>query len=139
MELKFKVLDGGTLPTRAHREDAGYDIYAPCDFGIHALQNTFLMLGVCVEIPKGYTGLILGRSSMNKKGIICMTGVIDSGYTGELGATFFNTTSNAIAIHKGERICQLVIVKLADIDDAVVVDKLDDTERGDSGFGSTGA
>lgn len=139
MILKFKVLEGGTLPTRAHDRDAGYDIYAPRDFGIHALQNTFLMLGICVEIPKGYTGLILGRSSMNKKGIICMTGVIDSGYTGELGAMFFNTTSNAIAIHKGERICQLVIVKLADIEKAENAEKLESSERGDGGFGSTGA
>ena len=137
MILKFKTLNG-LIPTRAHNDDAGYDIYAPRDFGIHSLQNAFLMLGVCVEIPKGYTGLILGRSSMNKKGIICMTGVIDSGYTGELGAMFFNTTSNAIAIHKGERICQLVIVKLADIEKAENAEKLESSERGAGGFGSTG-
>lgn len=138
MILKIKTLNG-LIPTRAHNNDAGYDIYAPCDFGIHALQNTFIKLGVCVEIPKGYTGLLLGRSSMNGKGIICMTGVIDSGYTGELRAMFFNTTSNAIAIHKGERICQLVILKLADIEKAERVEELENSERGDKGFGSTGA
>lgn len=138
MILKIKTLNG-LIPTRAHNNDAGYDIYAPCDFGIHSLQNTFIKLGVCVEIPKGYTGLLLGRSSMNKKGIICMTGVIDSGYTGELGGMFFNTTSDAIAIHKGERICQLVILKLADIEKAEHVEELENSERGDKGFGSTGA
>ena len=68
-----------------------------------------------------------------------MTGVIDSGYTGELGAMFFNTTSNAIAIHKGERICQLVIVKLADIEKAENAEKLESSERSAGGFGRTGA
>lgn len=138
MILKFKTLNG-FMPTRVYDRDAGYDIYAPCDFGIHALQNSFQKLGVCVEIPKGYTGLILGRSSMSRKGIICMTGVIDSGYTGELGATFFNTSSNSIAIRKGERICQLVILKLADIEKAENAEKLENSERGCKGFGSTGA
>lgn len=140
MELKFKVLDGGTLPTRAHREDAGYDIYSPWSFCIKPRQNASIRLGVCVEIPKGYTGLLLGRSSMNEKGIICMTGVIDSGYTGELKAMFFNATNHhPIDIHKGDRIAQLVVAKLADIDNAVAVDSLEDSERGAGGFGSTGA
>lgn len=138
MILKFKTLNG-LIPTKAHNDDAGYDIYAPWDFCIKSHQNAFVKLGVYVEIPKGYTGLLLGRSSMNKKGIICMTGVIDSGYTGELGGIFFNTTSKAIAIHKGERICQLVILKLADIEKAEHVEELENSERGDKGFGSTGA
>ena len=139
MILKFKVLEGGTLPIRAHREDAGYDIYSPWSFCIKPHQNASVRLGVCVEIPKGYTGLLLGRSSMNGKGIICMTGVIDSGYTGELRAMFFNATNHhAIDIHKGERICQLVIVKLADIEKAENAEKLESSERGAGGFGSTG-
>lgn len=138
MILKIKTLDG-LMPTKAHDRDAGYDIYSPWGFCIKTHQNASVRLGVCVEIPKGYTGLLLGRSSMNGKGIICMTGVIDSGYTGELRAMFFNTTSNAIAIHKGERICQLVILKLADIEKAERVEELENSERGDKGFGSTGA
>lgn len=137
MILKFKTLNG-FMPTRAHDRDAGYDIYAVNDFNIQPHQNAFQKLGVCVETPKGYTGLLLGRSSMNKKGIICMTGVIDSGYTGELGVTLLNTTNENIAIHKGERICQLVVLKLADIERAERVDELEGSERGDKGFGSTG-
>lgn len=101
-------------------------------------EYTFQKLGVCVEIPKGYAGLILGRSSMSKKGIVCMTGVIDSGYTGELGVALFNTSYQSIVIHKGERICQLVIMKLADIEKAEHVEELENSERGDKGFGSTG-
>lgn len=137
MELKFKVLDGGTLPTRAHREDAGFDLYSPKN-AVLCGGTTRIKLGVCVEIPKGCVGFIMGRSSLNKKGVVCLTGVIDSGYTGEI-AVVLNSVGTLARIEKGDRIAQLVVTKLADIDEAVTVDKLDDTERGAGGFGSTGA
>lgn len=140
MILKFKVLEGGTLPTRAHREDAGFDLYSPVDVILNHTTN-IIKLGVCVEIPKGYVGFIMGRSSLNKHGVACLTGVIDSGYTGEI-AVILNPVDDIriiTRIKKGSRIAQLVVTKLADIDDAVAVDKLDDTERGANGFGSTGA
>lgn len=97
---------------------------------------------ICVEIPKGYVGFIMGRSSLNMKGIICLTGVIDSGYTGELGIALFNSDDDWMGnkkFKKGDRIAQLVVAKLADIDNAVAVDSLEDSERGTGGFGSTGA
>lgn len=137
MNLKFKVLNGGKLPTRAHREDAGFDLYSPVDVIFYHITN-IIKLGVCVEIPKGYVGFIMGRSSLNKNGVTCLTGVIDSGYTGEI-AVVLNAVDVRLDIKKGDRIAQLVVAKLADIDDAVAVDKLDDTERGTGGFGSTGA
>lgn len=137
MELKFKVLDGGFLPTRAHKEDAGFDLYSPKN-AVLCGGTARIKLGVCVEIPKGYVGFIMGRSSLNKKGVVCLTGVIDSGYTGEI-AVVLNTIGTLARIKKGDRIAQLVVTKLADIDDAVAVDSLEDSERGAGGFGSTGA
>lgn len=137
MNLKFKVLNGGKLPTRAHREDAGFDLYSPVDVILYD-DTTTIKLGVCVEIPKGYVGFIMGRSSLNKKGVACLTGVIDSGYTGEI-AVVLNTVDVFARIKRGDRIAQLVVAKLADIDDAVAVDSLEDSERGAGGFGSTGA
>lgn len=137
MNLKFKVLNGGKLPTRAHREDAGFDLYSPIN-AVLCGGTTRIKLGVCVEIPKGYVGFIMGRSSLNKKGIACLTGVIDSGYTGEI-AVILNSVGALAKINKGDRIAQLVVAKLADIDDAVAVDSLEDSERGAGGFGSTGA
>ena len=80
----------------------------------------------------------MGRSSLSKKGIVCLTGVIDSGYTGEI-VVILNSVGTLARIKKGDRIAQLVVAKLADIDDAVAVDSLEDSERGDNGFGSTGA
>lgn len=137
MNLKFKVLNGGKLPTRAHREDAGFDLYSPIN-AVLCGGTTRIKLGVCVEIPKGYVGFIMGRSSLNKKGVVCLTGVIDSGYTGEI-AVILNSVGALAKINKGDRIAQLVVAKLADIDDAVAVDSLEDSERGAGGFGSTGA
>lgn len=135
MKLNFKLLDGGILPTRAHKADAGFDLYSPIN-SVLCGCTTRIKLGVCVEIPKGCVGFIMGRSSLNKKGIACLTGVIDSGYTGEI-AVILNSIGALARIKKGDRIAQLVVTKLADIDDAVAVDKLEDTERGDGGFGST--
>lgn len=141
MNLKFKVLNGGKLPTRAHREDAGFDLYSPVDVILNHITN-IIKLGVCVEIPKGYVGFIMGRSSLNKNGVACLTGVIDCGYTGEI-AVILNPVEDITRIitriKKGDRIAQLVVAKLADIDDAIAVDNLEDSERGDNGFGSTGA
>lgn len=137
MNLKFKVLNGGKLPTRAHKEDAGFDLYSPIN-AVLCGGTTRIKLGVCVEIPKGYVGFIMGRSSLNKKGIACFTGVIDSGYTGEI-AVILNSIGALARIKKGDRIAQLVVAKLADIDDAVAIDSLEDSERGAGGFGSTGA
>ena len=142
MNLKFKVLNGGKLPTRAHREDAGFDLYAPEDFEICCNCIRLIKTKICVEIPTGYVGFIMGRSSLNKEGIACLTGVIDSGYTGELGITLFNCGFDWLdnrKFKKCDRIAQLVVAKLADIDDAVAVDSLEDSERGAGGFGSTGA
>lgn len=140
MNLKFKVLDSGILPTRAHREDAGFDLYLPKDFlQFKNGMSAMIKLRVCVEIPNGYVGFIMGRSSLNKKGIVCLTGVIDSGYTGEIAVTLLNMSQITMSSFRGERIAQLVVAKLADIDDAVAVDNLEDTERGAGGFGSTGA
>ena len=139
MNLKFKVLNGGKLPTRAHKEDAGFDLHSPIN-AVLCGGTTRIKLGVCVEIPKGYVGFIMGRSSLNKNGVACLTGVIDSGYTGEI-AVVLNSLSveDFTRIKKGDRIAQLVVAKLADIDDAVAVDSLEDSERGAGGFGSTGA
>lgn len=137
MELKFKVLNGGKLPTRAHKEDAGFDLYSPKN-AVLCGGTARIKLGVCVEIPKGYVGFIMGRSSLNNEGVVCLTGVIDSGYTGEISVVL-NTIGTLARIKKGDRIAQLVVTKLADIDDAVAVDSLEDSERGAGGFGSTGA
>ena len=142
MNLQCKVLRGGFKPTKAHKLDAGFDLYTPESFDLYAKSKKLIKTKVCVEIPKGYVGFIMGRSSLNMNGIFCATGVIDSGYTGELGVSLFNSNedwSQDKKFGRGERIAQLVICKLHDCNELELSDILVDSERGDSGFGSTGA
>lgn len=139
MILNYKIVSNGYAPVRQHKEDAGFDLSTPINFGIHGQGYKFLMLDVCVEIPKGYVGLILGRSSRSKNGVIVLSGVIDSGYTGVLGVTLFNANNDSVKFNAGERIAQLVICKIADVEDTKEKEILDSGyERGMNGFGSTG-
>ena len=139
MILNYKVIGNGYAPVRQHKEDAGFDLYTPIAFGIHGQSYKFLMLEVCVEIPKGYVGLILGRSSRSKNGINVLTGVIDAGYVGQLGVTLFNANNTSVKFNSGERIAQLVICKIADVEEVQKKEILDsNSERGTNGFGSTG-
>lgn len=137
MDLNYKILNGGFKPLRAHKEDAGFDLYTPEDQTIPAGGFVFIPLKVCVEVPKGYVGLLMGRSSLNRGGVNAFTGVIDAGYTGEIGVTLFNATSDNYNIRAGERIAQLVICKIADIEN-LITKPFQESERGSNGYGSTG-
>lgn len=140
--LKQKIiyqLDAGAYkPVKAHEADAGFDLFAREDVALSPDKTFKVDTGVHVLIPEGYVGLVLPRSSYNCAGVATPTGVIDSGYTGEI-AVVLNAVDVFTRIKKGDRIAQLVVAKLADIDDAVAVDDLEATERGTDGFGSTGA
>ena len=124
MKIKIKPInENSILPTHSHPFDAGWDCYAQEDG--EGLKG----LGFSIEIPNGYVGLILPRSSMNLKGAYSALGVIDAGYTGELKAIIKNAD-----IKKGDKICQLVIIP-PPIPELVVSLEND---RLNGGFGSTG-
>jgi dUTP pyrophosphatase len=96
--------------------------------------------GVKLEIPNGYVGLVHPRSGLAlNHGITVLNapGTIDSGYRGEVGVVLQNTTHIPFAVKPGDRIAQLLIQKVETVK-FEFVDVLDDTERGDGGFGSTG-
>ena len=134
MKLRFhRFAKDAILPTRSHEDDAGLDMYAQEDKALTPSDNT-VGLGVGVDIPRGYVGLLLPRSSMNKQGIITLLGVIDSGYTGEVKAAFFPAGNPQV--RRGDRICQLVVVPIMCVDACWDTEK--EEERGDNGFGSTG-
>lgn len=97
-----------------------------------------LRTGISVAIPPGYVGLVLQRSGLARDhGVATTVGVIDSGYRGEIGVTLINHGQQPYTVVPGERVAQLVIVPcVAPL--FAEVDKLPDSERGASGFGSTG-
>ena len=132
------VLDGADKPIRAHNTDAGLDLCAREDAWILPFSRKILDTGVCVDIPEGYVGLLTSKSGLMAKKGITSRGTIDCGYTGTIKAVLFNHSWKPIRVRRKQKITQLVIMPII-TPELEVVDSLDETERGDGGFGSTGA
>lgn len=138
MELAAKRLDpSAVLPTRAHPDDAGLDLYSLEDASFEPGAGKLVRTGVAVAVPQGHVGLVFDRSSMAKRGMKTAGGVIDAGYRGELGVVLWNISGAPQKVGKGERIAQLLIVPVATPAVREVAD-LGATKRGAAGFGSTG-
>lgn len=144
MQIKVKLDEGAKMPTKAHDADAGYDLYSRESVDLTENFGEYIFdTGVHMAIPKGYVGLIAGRSGLNfKQSIQCPVSVVDSGYTGSIkvklyGSEMLNSYEIPAEIHKGDRIAQLLIMPLADAE-LIQVDALEETDRGDKGFGSSG-
>lgn len=137
-EIQFiKTNPDAILPTRAHSDDAGLDIYSCEDFTLKPHEGKIIKTGVCCAIEKGFVGMIADRSSMGKKGIKTLGGIIDAGYRGEIGVILWNLTSEPFSAKKGERIAQMLLLPIA-TPAVKEVSELDNTARGAGGFGSTG-
>ena len=135
--MKVKLDPGAKMPTRAHDTDAGLDLYSPVDALIYNGDSVTIDTGVHVEIPAGYVGMIKSKSGLNVKYNLTSEGVIDSGYTGSIVVKLYNHGRCAVSIQKGQKISQLVILPIL-TPELELVDSLEETERGEGGFGSTG-
>lgn len=145
MELKVnvkKLNDLAKLPTRGSSAAAGYDLYAATDYDIHIQPHETVKIGtgLAFELPEGTFGAIFARSGLaTKQGLRpsnCV-GVCDSDYRGEYIVAVHNDTNEEQNIPAGSRIAQLILMWYAPMT-FNEVDILDETERGDGGFGSTG-
>lgn len=134
--MKVKLDEGAFMPERAHSADAGLDIRAPYNAVLTEWDMCTIRTGVHVELPKGTVGMVKTRSSMNAQGIQC-EGVIDEGYTGEIVVILQNHTNTIHTIKAGDKIAQLVILPVIR-PEIELVNELEETERGDKGFGSSG-
>lgn len=137
MNMKIKLDPGAIMPTRAHRWDAGLDLYAGAIDIIFAHDRATFDTGVHVQIPAGFVGFIKSRSGLMSKNGFTTDGTIDSGYTGSIKVTLFNNSDDDYIVDIGDKIAQLVILPCS-IVDLIQVDELEETERGSDGFGSTG-
>ena len=144
MEIKFKKLDPRAVaPVKAHSTDAGFDL--TCTRITSELNECGQVILVyhtdlAFEIPNGYFGLLVPRSSIAKKSITLTNcvGTIDAGYRGEVTAKFRSTTDVVPSLYKdGERFCQLLILPVPDVQ-MVESDNLNESDRGEGGYGSTG-
>ncbi len=142
MQVKIKKLNpNAVIPTYAKEGDAGMDLVATSIISETDTQITF-GIGLALEIPFGFVGLIFPRSSVRKTRLMLSNcvGVVDSGYRGELQATFNKINQNSASENDykvGDRIAQIMIIPHPPIE-FVESDELSNTERGEGGFGSTG-
>jgi dUTP pyrophosphatase len=132
-----RVVSEAFLPTRAHREDAGLDLYCLEDTSLSAGSGKLVRTGIAMEIPEQHVGLVADRSSLAKKGLKVAGGVIDAGYRGEIHVVLWNLTQEEIHLKRSERIAQLLILPIV-TPEVVEVSHLGSTQRGEKGFGSTG-
>ncbi len=127
--LRFEVdeKNGGRMPTRATMGSAGYDLYAPSNGRVPSNDQAMINMRFKVKIPPGYVGIIEARSGLAKNNCICkMAGVIDSDYRGDVHVILRNFTSH-FDYNKGDRIAQLVIIKVYD-GDCKQIDDINESE-----------
>lgn len=142
MRLAIRRLDPELpLPGYAHAGDAGMDLYAAEDVTLEPHQRALVPTGVAVAIPDGYAGFVQPRSGLAIKhglSLVNTPGLIDSHYRGEIKVIAVNLDPKTpISIRRGDKIAQFVIQAVTRAE-LVEVGELDETVRGEGGFGSTG-
>ena len=135
--MKIKLDKGAYMPTRAHETDAGLDIYSMEDKYIPMLGSATFDTGVHIELPKGTVGMLKSKSGLNVKHGLTSEGVIDVGYTGSICVKLYNNGYLPYKVKRGDKISQLVIMPIL-TPELELVESLEETERGENGFGSTG-
>ena len=135
--MKVKLDPGAYMPTRAHDTDAGLDLYARETKVIPAHGSATFDTGVHMELPVHTAGLLVSKSGLNTKHNLTSTGLIDVGYTGPIKVKLYNQGNEDYTVHAGDKISQLVVISILN-PHMVEVDELEDTDRGEGGFGSTG-
>lgn len=135
--MKIKLDPGAFPPIRAHADDAGLDLRSPVDFILKPRASYTVDTGVHVAIPAGCAGFLKSKSGLMVHHDITSEGLVDCGYTGSIRVHLINHGDAHYSIRRGDKITQLVIVPVQ-IPAVEIVDWLDDTERGDAGFGSSG-
>lgn len=132
-----KLKEEAKIPTRAHHDDAGIDLYAYSHHTVSPHQKLMIPTGISLEIEQGYVGLIWDKSSIGSKGIKTLGGVIDAGYRGEIHILVHNLSDESYTFEHGHKVAQMLIQKV-EFPEIEEVDELSETKRGDGGFGSTG-
>lgn len=154
--LVKRIHDDAIIPEFAHVTDSGADLYTSKDLSLAPRQKGIAPTGICVALPPGFGATIRNKSGNTVKGVSCKIkvneeglfasgrvditvylGTIDNAYRGEIGIMVRNDSDFPIVIPKGTKLAQLVLEKIYQCD-FEEVDSLDETDRGEGGFGSTG-
>lgn len=128
------------LPAKAHEDDAAFDLKARTDMELPPRTSALIPTGLFLELPAGFEAQVRPRSGLALKHCITVLntpGTIDAGYRGEVGVILINHSDNMFSIKRGDRIAQMVIQTLPDVS-IIPVNQLNQSARGEGGFGSTG-
>lgn len=140
VQVKIVNNSGNELPKYATELSSGMDLRANDRVTLNPGERRIIRTGLHIQLPQGYEGQVRGRSGLAiKHGIAVLNapGTIDADYTGEIGVILANLGSEVFEIAVGDRIAQLVISPVAKVE-LVTVSRLDETERGDGGYGHSG-
>ncbi len=138
MELKVKrIHPDAKLPVYGHPGDAGLDLFSVADRVLDPGEVSAVPTGIQVAIPAGFVGLIWDKSGISLRGVHRLAGVVDAGYRGEVRVVMVNLGREPFAVAKGMKIAQMLVQPIAGVT-VVESGSLDDTSRGEGGFGSTG-
>ena len=137
MKLSVVLDEGAIMPTRAHEDDAGLDLYSQENQIVSAKEAGYFDTGVHIQIPKGFVGMLKSKSGLNVRFGIVSEGVIDAGYTGSIVVRLYDHSGYDYRVKRGDKISQLVILPII-TPELEEVKELEQTSRGSGGFGSTG-
>ena len=137
MNLMIKLDPGALMPVRAYADDAGLDLRSPYNVTVKPHDRVVIDTGVHVVIPRGHVGFLKSKSGLMANHGLTSDGTIDCGFNGSIRVVLFNHSDWHYTVREGDKISQLVIQPVI-TPDLEVVDSLPDTERGSSGFGSSG-
>jgi dUTP pyrophosphatase len=134
-----KISPGAKLPVYQHPGDAGMDLFAAEEVKLEAGEVKAVPTGIKMAIPEGYVGLIWDKSGISLQGVHRLAGVVDSGYRGEVKVVMANLGRETHVFKQGQKVAQMLIQSVQAVE---IVDsgegELDETTRGEGGFGSTG-
>jgi dUTP pyrophosphatase len=139
LRLAVRRLSADAVSPRYGRAgDAGLDLFASEQYELAPGARHVFGTGIAIAVPDGYVGLVWDRSGLaTSAGITTMAGVIDATYRGEVRVPLLNTGDEPYVVQVGDRIAQL-LVQAIPVVEVIEVDALDETQRGDAGFGSSG-
>jgi len=138
MLMKVMLDEGAIMPERAHAFDAGLDLFAPYDFVVPAHGYAFVDTGVHMELPPGTDGHIRSKSGLNRHHGLTADGTVDEGYTGPVGITVHNDGDEDFEFRRGMKVAQMVIERIVR-PLPIEASRINGGDRGDDGYGSTGA
>ena len=137
VSIKIYLTSTAKTPLKSYADSAGFDLYADETVLVLPKEQSWVNIGVCMQIPLGYCGIIYSRSGLASKGITVCNGVVDPGFSGEVKVLLFNLSCKDYIVEKGTRFAQIIFHKTANV--SFIFDIFNsDSKRNNKGFGSSG-